>query len=71
MTVKEACSVLTDSQKLFISWDGCIHQIDPHDEIMMDAFGNYLVKSIAGGHEEFTYEITVAVKPIRIGGEKQ
>lgn len=70
MTVKEAVNVLTEAKQLYICWDGNLTHFDPHDTLMMDAYGGYKVKRIctAGDAEDAAYEIAIAAIPVKVGG---
>ena len=70
ITVREACSVLTDALGLSICWDGNATPFDPDNEMFMDAFGNYAVKAITPGVEGNTFKIVVAARPIKAGEVK-
>lgn len=66
MTVREACSVLTDAKELYIGWDGCLTRFNDADALIMDAFGSYKVERIcAAGDKPEMYELTIAAAPMK------
>lgn len=67
MTVKEAISVMTYAEKIQLAWDGASVQITPDDEVMIGAFGDYVVKYIMSPGEPESYEIGVLTRPVKVG----
>ena len=68
MTVAEAISVLKGAKAIRISWNGMCKEIDPGDELMMDAYGGYQVGSIRNYFSVNDFEIKVVMRPIEAGG---
>lgn len=66
MTVRDAVSVLTEAKQLYICWEGNLTKFDPTDGLMLDAFGNYMVKRICGSTKDDEYEIAIAAVPVRV-----
>ena len=69
LTVREAVSILSGAESVGISWGGCVTDIDPTNELEMDAYGSYTVTHISSGFEKNTYELKIAMKPLRAGAE--
>lgn len=65
MTVREAVGALAGAKKLHIAWEGATREFDPEDELMMDAFGMYLVKKIVNSCELDCFEIHIAAQPVK------
>lgn len=65
LTVKEAMQLLSGAEKVSISWGGCVTDIDPTNDLEMDAYGSYIVTHISSGCEKDTYELQIAMKPLR------
>ena len=65
LTVKETMQLLSGAKKVGISWGGCVTDIDPTNDLEMDAYGSYIVTHISNGYEKDTYELQVAMKPLR------
>ena len=71
MTVKEAAKAITGVEKFYIAWDGAMQNFIPDDEIMLKAYGGFVVKTIdfviepgSKGH----VEIVIATRPV-VDGE--
>jgi len=66
MTVKEAASVLTDAKRLVVTWGPSVAADFKPNDLMLDAFSDYLVQAIRSYDDgENSYEIEIAVKPLR------
>lgn len=65
MNVREATRILSGAKELYISWNGSITRFDPDSILEMDAFGDYKVHRITDSHEKNTFEIEIAVAPIK------
>ena len=65
MTVKEAMALLQDVAEFYVSWNGSITPLDPNDEFLVDAFGDYRIKSIVHGTKERTMELQIAAIPVK------
>ena len=65
MTVAEAVSVLEGAKSIRISWNAVCTEIDPNDEMMMDAYGRYVVKSIRNYFEAHEFELKIAMRPVK------
>lgn len=65
MNVREAAQILADAKELYISWNGSITLFDRDSILEMDAFGGYKVHRIRASHEHNTFEIEIAVAPIK------
>lgn len=64
-TVRDAMQLLSGAKKVGISWGGCVTDIDPTNDLEMDAYGSYIVTHISSGYESGTYELQIAMKPMR------
>lgn len=64
VTVKDVIFLLKDVKRIDIVWDGCTRQVNPDDDLDVDAYGRYAVKQIVAfsPHE---YELTILVQPVR------
>lgn len=65
LTVREAINLLSGAKSVGISWGGCVTDIDPTNELEMDAYGDYIVTHLTSGYEKETYELQIAMKPMR------
>lgn len=65
LTVKETMQLLSGAKKVGISWGGCVTDIDPTSDLEMDAYGSYIVTHISNGYESGTFELQIAMKPLR------
>ena len=65
MTVKEAMALLPDTAEFYISWNGSITLLDPSDDLLVDAFGDYCIKRIVHGTKERTMELQIAAIPVK------
>nr|DAM26211.1 MAG TPA: hypothetical protein [Caudoviricetes sp.] len=67
MTVKEVAKAITGVENFYIAWDGAMQNFIPDDEIMLKAYGGFVVKTIdfviesgSKGH----VEIVIATRPV-------
>lgn len=67
MTVREIVSVLKNAKGIQLSWNSMAIPFDPNNELMMDAYGDYVVQSIISGLDPNTFEVEIATRPIRAG----
>lgn len=67
-TVKDAITLLSGAKSVGISWGGCVTDIDPTNELEMDAYGSYVVTRISEGVEKSTYELQISMYPVRATG---
>lgn len=65
MTVRDAVTVLVGAKKFYIAWENANRELDPEDELMMDAFGMYRVKRITNSCELDCFEIHIAAQPVK------
>jgi hypothetical protein len=65
MTVAEAISVLKGAEKIRIGWDGFNQELDLDNELMMEAYGQFVVKKIENYFSPNDFVIHVAVRPVR------
>lgn len=64
-TVKEAIRLLSGAKKVGVCWGGCVTDIDPTNELEMDAYGSYVVTRISEGVEKSTYELQISMYPVK------
>lgn len=69
LTIREAINLLSGAKSVGISWGGCITDIDPTSELEIDAYGSYIVTRISSGYESGTFELQIAMKPLRAGAQ--
>ncbi len=68
MSVKEVVRVLKNAKTIALCWDGSSIFISKDNVLMMDAYGDYLVDNIeAVGGEEGFYQVTIAMRPVKVG----
>lgn len=68
MTVAEAVAVLRGAGKIRIGWNGSCKEIDPDDELMMDAYGKYQVARIRNYFEVGDFELKISIQPVKVEG---
>lgn len=66
MNVKEAISVLKEAKKIVIGYGINALSFEMDDALAVEAYGGFKVSKIVG-YDDGTYEIDVAVLPIREG----
>lgn len=64
MNIKETVNVLKRAKAIRLVWNGSAISLDRNDQLMMDAYGKYVVDEIQSVDEE-EYEIVVAMCPVR------
>ena len=64
-TVRDAMQLLSGAKKIGVSWGGCVTDIDPTNDLEMDAYGSYIVTHISSWYQKDTYELQIAMKPLR------
>lgn len=67
MTVKEACSVLKIAKHIDLIWAGDAVAFHKDNTLMLEAYGNYVVEQINGGVGDESYEIYLAMMPVKAG----
>ena len=67
MTVREAVFALPSNENILIAFNGTAREIDRHDALALDAYGDYLVESIRAFaiNNAIDYELTLSQKPVK------
>ncbi len=68
MTVAEAVAVLRGVDKIRIGWDGFNQELDLDNELMMEAYGQFVVKKIENYFSLNDFVIHIAVRPVKAEG---
>lgn len=63
VTISMLLPLLHDAKSISIAWNGLCTQIDPHNALDTDAYGNYAVDAIACYNG--SYELRIAANPIK------
>ena len=67
VTVKDVVAILKDPKDIRLAWEGFVYELDPANALMMDAYGDYVVKSIGASNGDGSYETNIAMSPIKAG----
>lgn len=65
LTVKEIVPLLKDAKDIRIGWNGSTRPFDKEDSLLMDAFGDYLVRAIVPDGMD-GIEIHIATTPLKV-----
>lgn len=68
MTIRDVVMVLKNVEKISIAYNGGFVPFNKHDQLMLDAYGRYVVDEI-NALEEDSIEISVAMRPMVVGDE--
>lgn len=68
MTVKDAVRVLKSAKKIVLGYGANAIPFDKDDPLVLEAYGSFVVDEIRG-EENFYYEIDIAMRPVKEGGE--
>ena len=66
MTIREVVKVLKNVEKISIAYNGGFVPFNKYDQLMLDAYGRYVVDEISA-LEEDSIEISVAMVPLKEG----
>lgn len=69
ITVREVISLLKDAKSVGLAWGGSCYALDTESDLEMEAFGDYFVSGISKGIEKDSYELKIAMKPVKAGAE--
>lgn len=64
MMVKQVIKLLKEAEVISVGLGDQAIRIDPHDSVMLDVFGDYVVDCIFTDDGKM-YELGIAMKPIR------
>lgn len=67
MTVREACAVLKMAEQIDLIWAGDAVKFHKDNALMLEAYGGYVVEQINGGVGDESYEIVIAMQPVKVG----
>lgn len=66
MKVKDALTVLKSAKKIVIGYGANALSFEMDDPLARDAYGDYVVDGIVG-YDDGTYEINIAMRPVKEG----
>ena len=66
MTVKEVFGVIKASKDICLGYGDRSVQFDPTDDLLMDAYGSYVVDKIEVFEDGYV-EVNIALRPVKAG----